>query len=367
MAEVSRIIKSTNVLEEAYKRYEYIFDEFENVVVGFSGGKDSTVTLEIDLEIAKKRNRLPLDVVFIDQEGEFENTISYMRRIRERPDINLHWYQMPIMINVSTNMTETHLFCWDEKDEDKWIRPKEEGSIGKNVYCKKETYFNDLFNAILRKDFGDKKTAFLGGVRTEEAPKRLRGLTMGDIYKGITWGKKVTKQIIIFYPLYDWTTSDIWIYIERNKLDYCRIYDLMYNIGLPLRNMRVSSIFHENSLNSLGYLAELEKDNWNKVVNRIQGANTVKSAEALYSRPKELPYMFKDWKEYSEHLFDTILTEDMKPVFKKGVEQRYQTYLRKLERRETPNEDQDGFWKVACNEYLRNDFCFTLLNNFLIK
>ena len=141
----------------------------------------------------------------------------------------------------------------------------------------------------------------------------------------------------------------------------------MYNIGLPLRNMRVSAIFHENSLNSLSYLAEIEKDNWNKIVNRIQGANTVKSAEALYSRPKELPYMFKDWKEYSEHLFDTILTEDMKPVFKKGIEQRWKTYLRKLERRETPNEDKQSFWKVVCNEYLRNDFCFTLLNNFLIK
>ena len=224
MAEVSRIIKSTNVLEEAYKRYEYIFDEFENVVIGFSGGKDSTVTLEIALEIATKRNRLPLDVVFIDQEGEFENTITYMRRIRERPEINLHWYQMPIMINVSTNMTETHLFCWDEKDKHKWIRPKEEGSIGENVYCKKETYFNDLFNAILRKDFSDKKTAFLGGVRTEEAPKRLRGLTMGDVYKGITWGKVVTKQIIILYPLYDWTTSEGIGYLSRKQFKQFKLF-----------------------------------------------------------------------------------------------------------------------------------------------
>jgi predicted phosphoadenosine phosphosulfate sulfurtransferase len=58
------------VYEMALERIEYIFDEFENVSVNFSGGKDSTVTLNLALTVAEKKGRLPLKVMFIDQEAE---------------------------------------------------------------------------------------------------------------------------------------------------------------------------------------------------------------------------------------------------------------------------------------------------------
>jgi len=53
-----KIYSKTNVLTEAENRINRLFDEFENVVIGFSGGKDSTVCLNITLDIAEKRGRL---------------------------------------------------------------------------------------------------------------------------------------------------------------------------------------------------------------------------------------------------------------------------------------------------------------------
>lgn len=366
MSIVSRITKNTTVLEEANKRMDYIFKEFDNVVVAFSGGKDSTVTLELAIEAARRADRLPIKVMFIDQEGELENTVSYMRRIKERKDeIELYWYQIPIDINVSSNQTEKVLHCWGEEYRDVWIREKEPDSIHENVYCKPDTYFNDLFEAIALKDFAG-NTAILGGVRAEEASKRLQGLTRGNVYKGITWGKTLKKGIISLYPLYDWTTPDIWKYIADKGCDYNKIYDLMYGIGLSTKDMRVSSLFHENSIGSFTYLAQIERENWNRITNRIIGANTVKTSMQLYKAPNELPYMFKTWKEYAIHLFNTIITEDMRPMYHKKITQ-FEIKAKEKAKKQKDESLMETFWVTVVNTLLRNDYVFTQIINFMVR
>ena len=47
------VIKQDNVYDEARKRIAFLFDEFENVAVSFSGGKDSTVCLNLVLDKEK--------------------------------------------------------------------------------------------------------------------------------------------------------------------------------------------------------------------------------------------------------------------------------------------------------------------------
>jgi len=43
-----------NVYEAAIKRIEFIFNEFDNVLVAFSGGKDSGVCLNLCYDFAKQ-------------------------------------------------------------------------------------------------------------------------------------------------------------------------------------------------------------------------------------------------------------------------------------------------------------------------
>ena len=52
----AKIYKQKNVYEAAKERINYLFNEFDNVVVGFSGGKDSTCVLNLALEVAEERN-----------------------------------------------------------------------------------------------------------------------------------------------------------------------------------------------------------------------------------------------------------------------------------------------------------------------
>lgn len=367
---VSRFTLDTNVLQEAYKRYDWIYDNFDHVAVAVSGGKDSTVVLELAIEVARKRNRLPVDVLFIDQEGELQHTIDYFYRLKERTDeIKLHWFQIPIKINVSSNSVDNYMYCWGEDFKDKWIRDKEPDSIHENTYAAPDTYFNDLFDAICVKHFPYDKFALIGGMRAEEAPKRLKGLTSGDVYKGVTWGKpfKGANAHFVFYPLYDWSYIDIWKYIDEKGADYNKIYDLMYNLGLPTSSMRVSALFHENSINSFSYLAEVEKDNWNKIVNRIYGANTYKNAKAIYKCPDTLPYMFSSWREYSEHLLENIVNDDMREFYREEVEKNWRWYLKNVNKFKDQHGAKDNqYWQVVVSTYLKNDFCLTLIRNFLI-
>lgn len=83
-----RYYKKTNVLEEALDRIRYLFDEFPNIIVNISGGKDSTVVFNLAMQVAKEKNRLPLKVSFIDQEAEWDIVIEHIRTIMYRDDVD---------------------------------------------------------------------------------------------------------------------------------------------------------------------------------------------------------------------------------------------------------------------------------------
>ncbi|TEH38174.1 hypothetical protein IPC1320_24785 [Pseudomonas aeruginosa] len=53
-------------------RLRLVFRNFERVCVAFSGGKDSSVTLQLALDVARELGRSPVDVLFIDLEGQYQ-------------------------------------------------------------------------------------------------------------------------------------------------------------------------------------------------------------------------------------------------------------------------------------------------------
>ena len=74
-----------NGYDLALERIHRAYDLCDPVEVSFSGGKDTTICLQVTLEVVRNRSRLPLDVVFWDEEAFHPETVNYMRRVSQRP------------------------------------------------------------------------------------------------------------------------------------------------------------------------------------------------------------------------------------------------------------------------------------------
>lgn len=340
------------------ERIRYLFDEFENVIVGFSGGKDSTVTFNLALMVAKEKKRLPLKVMFLDQEAEWEHTIKYVKEIMYMEEVEPLWLQVPIRLFNATSHTEHWLECWEEKASDMWIREKDPISIKENTYG--TTTFGAFFGAFVNVTYPNIKTCYLSGVRAEESPTRSMALTYASTYKHITYGKILSKKLehYTFYPLYDWSYTDIWKAIHDNDWSYCKIYDYMYQYGIPIPQMRVSNVHHETAVNSLFYLQEVEPENWNKIVKRIDGINTAgQLKKEQFFIPKDLPYMFDSWLEYRNYLLDKLVSNDeQKELFLKKFVKLDAIYIHQLVKQK--------MIKECINALLSNDYHMTKIGNF---
>ena len=354
-----KFYSNNNVYEESINRIEYFFDEFEEVIVGFSGGKDSTVTLNLALEVAEKKNRLPLKVLFIDQEAEWQGTIDYVKKVMYDNRVEPLWFQMPIVITNNASTEHRYSYCWDENKKEEWLHPKDPISIKENKYnCER---FHDLFKAILEVDFKDKKTCYLAGVRTQEAPKRLMSLTSGLTYKDITYGKQLSKALghYTFYPIYDWEIKDVWKYINDNNIPYNKIYDEMYKHQVSINDMRISNLHHETSIQNLLLVQEIEPKTWNKISSSIAGSNSIKHLKTdAFTCPKELPYMFNDWEEYAYYLADNLIKEN------KYKEALYKQ-INKLKKYIINDLIKNAVYRNVINTILSSDWDFTKLKNFM--
>jgi predicted phosphoadenosine phosphosulfate sulfurtransferase len=314
-----KIYLPQTTLEAGHERVGRLFDEFDRVTVNLSGGKDSTVILNLALMEAEKRDKLPVDVMFLDQEAEWDAVIDYVRAVMHDPRVEPHWLQIPFRLFNATSEAQEWLWCWDPENESGWVRPKEPDSIHDNYLGTDR--FADALSAFGDVTWPGEKVAQLAGVRCEESPGRLKGLTSHATYRDITWGRKHDKPgHFTFYPIYDWTLVDVWKFIHDHKAPYTRLYDLMYQHGVPLNNMRVSNVHHETAIKSLTFMQEIEPEMWDKLVARVRGVNGANQQFGLFQRPKELPFMFNDWREYRDYLLEHLVVD---PERRKNMKQQF--------------------------------------------
>ena len=185
-------------------------------------------------------------------------------------------------------------------------------------------------------------------------------LTTSLTYKDITWGKILNKKRhhYTFYPIYDWSYSDVWKYIHDNNLPYNKIYNEMYRHGVNVRDMRISNLHHETSIQALLLVQEIEPKTWNAIEGRIVGVNTIKQMNSeAFTCPKELPYMFKNWKDYATHLAEKMIQNDSsrEMLFKEMKSNEKYLFTQKI---------FEAFYKTVVKTILSSDWDFTKLKNF---
>ena len=340
--------KENTVFDEALDRIRMLYDNFDDVVVSMSGGKDSTVLFNLTLMVAREKGRLPVKVFWLDQEAEWQSTVDYMERVMRMPEVEPYWYQIPFDFTNSLSAEKNFIRVWDEDAKDKWIHPQADISIKTNPSSYNR--FHDLVKHLPAYCAqGGRSCAVLVGMRVQESLNRRMAIAHGKAnFHGETWCQKATKTHQVFWPIYDFTNDDIWTAIGKNHWSYNKIYDFMYQYGVPKSKMRVSALIHETSWHSIELLQEFEQPTYNRFVSRVNGVSTFNHAfDEGGITPKELPFAFRDWKEYRDYLLEHLTQPQYRELFRKRWKE----------------QDGDEWYKVHVKEIIINDIDGTINAN----
>ena len=310
-----------DVYQAVNQRLKFIFENFDNIYVAFSGGKDSGLLLNLLLDYKRKHNiKKKIGVFHQDFEAQYKLTTEFVTRMFQNniDDIEPYWVCLPMGSRCAVSNYQMYWYPWDPDKKDLWVREMPDFPYVINLDNNPlEFYKYKMVQEDLYAEFGywyakhhQGSSICLLGIRADESLNRFRAYANEHkvLIEDKQWTAKMGDNFYNAYPLYDWTTKDVWVANGKFGFDYNKIYDLFYKAGLSINQMRVASPYHEAAKESLNLYRVLEPDTWVKVVGRVQGANfgaMYGATKLLGSRRITLP-KGHTWRSYVKFLLATL-------------------------------------------------------------
>ena len=310
-----------SVYEAFLERMEFIFREFDNIYISFSGGKDSGLLLNLTLDYRNKYYPdRKIGLFHQDFEAQYTVTSEYVERTFERvkDQVEPYWVCLPMATRTALSSYEMFWYPWDDTKKESWVRamPQKEyvvhldnNPITTYRYRMHQEDLARQFGRWYKMGHGNKKTVCLLGMRAAESLQRYSGfLNKKYGYKDECWITQQFKDVWCASPLFDWSSKDVWHANYLFGYDYNRLYDLYYMAGLKVSQMRVASPFNDYSKDSLNLYRVIDPEIWVRLVGRVQGANF----GSIYGRTKAMGYRNitlpegHTWKSYTLFLLDTL-------------------------------------------------------------
>ena len=163
------------------------------LVVSFSGGKDSVVALALTRRLCRKPH-----AIFMNTTIEFDETVQYSRAICEAWQVQLHELTPPtdFMYLLGKLGPPSRIMRW----------------------CCKTQKFGPL-NRFVAQQYSN-GVLMVTGIRRTESNSR-------SSLSRIQTNHMVPKERLIF-PILDWSSLDVWLYILARGIPYNPLYDLGY-------------------------------------------------------------------------------------------------------------------------------------------
>ena len=310
-----------SVYEAFLERMEFIFREFDNIYISFSGGKDSGLLLNLTLDYRNKYYPdRKIGLFHQDFEAQYTVTSEYVERTFERvkDQVEPYWVCLPMATRTALSSYEMFWYPWDDTKKESWVRamPQKEyvvhldnNPITTYRYRMHQEDLARQFGRWYKMSHGNKKTVCLLGMRAAESLQRYSGfLNKKYGYKDECWITQQFKDVWCASPLFDWSSKDVWHANYLFGYDYNRLYDLYYMAGLKVSQMRVASPFNDYSKDSFNLYRVIDPEIWVRLVGRVQGANF----GSIYGRTKAMGYRNitlpegHTWKSYTLFLLDTL-------------------------------------------------------------
>jgi predicted phosphoadenosine phosphosulfate sulfurtransferase len=311
-----------NVYQASQERLKTLFDEFDNIYVSFSGGKDSGVLLNLCIDYIRNNNlKRKIGVFHLDYEAQYKMTTEYVDDVllQNADIIEVYRCCIPFKVTTCTSMSESYWRPWEASKKDIWVRPLPANAMleSKFDFYKKNMWdyeFQEKFSLWYHKKNRAKRTACLVGIRTQESLNRWRAIHSDRNYKnfeGQIWTKEMYQDVYNAYPIYDWLTTDIWTANGKFGWSYNKLYDLMYKAGVGIEQQRVASPFLSTAQDSLKLYRVIEPDTWGKLISRVNGVNFTGiygGTTAMGWQSIKLPKNHT-WESYMNFLLSTLSPE----------------------------------------------------------
>ena len=326
-----KVYNDKNVFDASLERIEYAFDNFDNLCVSFSGGKDSTLMIQLVDMIAKKKNK-QFDVLFIDMEAQYLMTIEHINSLKNKLKTirDFYWVCLPLSLRNAVSVFEPRWICWEKEKKEKWVREMPDFAINEdnNIfpffrYAMEFEEFVPEFQKWYQEKKGGKCGSFVG-IRCDESLNRFRTETLSGF--GWTTRNKPLENSYSIYPIYDYRTEDIWTAMFKNDFEYNYVYELMYKNGLGIHQQRLCQPFGDDQKNGLDQYKAIEAENWEKLLKRVAGVNfgniycrTSALGNIKSEKPKHLT-----WQEWALYLLESI------GIYNKKLEKHYAIKIKKF-------------------------------------
>jgi predicted phosphoadenosine phosphosulfate sulfurtransferase len=316
-----------NVLEAARDRLNYAFDEFDNVYLSVSGGKDSSVMMQLARQVVEDRDQdETFDVLFVDLEAQYKATIDHFETLVNECEHVLgrvYWVCLPLSLRNAVSQIQPKWTCWNPDESEKWVRemPDNDHVINEDnhefdfyEYNMEFEHFVDEFGVWYNEEH-DGVTGSGIAIRSDESLNRFRSLTSDtkERYDGENWTTRLRlgdeyHDVYNFYPIYDWRVEDVWGYVSKYDLPYNEVYELMWKNGMSIHDQRICQPYGDDQRNGLDQFRALEPETWEKVLNRVSGVNfgniyarTSLLGEIESEKPEHL-----SWEEYTVFLLESV-------------------------------------------------------------
>jgi len=153
------------------------------------------------------------------------------------------------------------------------------------------------------------------GIRTEESLRRYRVVAMKTEENYIS---KPIKGVYYAFPIYDWSSKDVWRLVKLKNADYNKTYDIFNRTEQygHLLVQRVCPPYGEEPLRGLHLYAECFPELWSKMIDRVKGARTA----AMYGNTELYSTGFKpdqtSWRDHVSNVIETYNPKDQITVTK---------------------------------------------------
>ena len=187
-----------NVVDAAKRRIFMVFDDYDEIFVSISGGKDSTVLAHLVLSEAARRGR-KAKVFFLDEEVDYDATIDQVTYLMFDmiPEASVPvWYQFPFHLTNATSLTEGQLIAWEPGKHELWMRSKDPRSVHnmpwdpKTVTVRNKVKGFGFYDVINNVASHRKDTCFFVGLRAVESPNRWSAVSKYPAHKDWMWTSK---------------------------------------------------------------------------------------------------------------------------------------------------------------------------------